>query len=278
MYSPRRGSYKYRSSQYYKKKRINRKFSPALYKAPIPSYFQQKGRIIQTSPARIPIVPRFLPNRETLDDMYNTLIQANYPNVGPSSSFQYDGWYYHIFSAPLSEIFTFPSSTPYTSYPVNTQWLKQYLDSLVERPPLPEGFDIEGNIMQLHYSIPAGSSTSRFTLTYNTDLYADPIYLISKSTDSTFTDPTYNNLLYLQNDTSDDVIYAKLEFGPDSAYIYQDQFTPNSSISIDDSYLPFISTSDNNNRKQLVATRSNTSDIPYGNISFLIVYKYIESL
>lgn len=83
MFSSRRYSPRYKSRQYYKKKNINRKFSPAVYKNNIPTYYQQKGRIIQTSPLHLYSVPRQLPSSETLKEMYETLIKVNYPNVGP---------------------------------------------------------------------------------------------------------------------------------------------------------------------------------------------------
>ena len=77
MYSPRRFTSK---KKYYKKRYYNIKdiYSPSLYGAPTPNYYQMKGRTIQQSPARMRDVNPFMMSSKRLNDMYQTLIQYKY--------------------------------------------------------------------------------------------------------------------------------------------------------------------------------------------------------
>lgn len=276
MYSPRRGSYKYRSRQYYKKKRINRKFSPALYKSPIPDYFQQKGRIIQTSPARIPIVPRYLPNGETLDKMYNTLIQANYPGVIPSA--QYNGYYFTYYQTNIKDIFTFSSPTVVTSDVIDSKWLNDYVTNYVQRPPLPEGYEIHADIFALNFDFTQGTDESLYSLIWHSPIKSSDTTLISKAQSSTLA-YDYNNMFVLLSPRStNQIFYNQISFSSASISQSISSGYTDQNISTDNQYYPFVTSDDPALTSYLRVIRQSGSADPTGTICFLIVYRYIESL
>lgn len=78
MYSSRY-HYPYR----YRKNRIQSKYSPAARKQEWPTYTQQKGRILQTSPRFMYNPINNLPNSKTYDRMYETLQKVKYPALIP---------------------------------------------------------------------------------------------------------------------------------------------------------------------------------------------------
>ena len=89
MYSPRR--FKLYKKKYYKRYGYNIKdiYSPSLYGAPVPNYYQMKGRTIQASPAHMRDVSPFMMNEKKLDEMYKMLVRYKYnfpvqPTPGPS--------------------------------------------------------------------------------------------------------------------------------------------------------------------------------------------------
>ena len=77
MYSPRRFIRKY---PYNRKYRYNIKdiYSPSLYGAPTPNYYQMKGRTIQVTPRNMKDVSPFMISGPKLDEMYKTLVDYKY--------------------------------------------------------------------------------------------------------------------------------------------------------------------------------------------------------
>lgn len=276
MLSSRRVSYKPRSRQYYKKKRINRKFSPALYKHSIPTYYQQKGRILQTTPYRMPIVPYSLPDYKTLDKMYQTLVKANYPGLSPSV--QYNGYYFTSYSGSIADVFTFPSPSVMTSDVIDSQWLNNYVTNYIERPPLPDGYTIEAHIFSLNYDFPDGTFDSQWYLTYHSSIFSQDINLIEKSTSSTLSVPYYNIHNILSPVKSDLLRYTSVTFASTSiAMNFASSYTT-SSVDVNTEYYPFIATTDPPLTDYLRVIRSTAGTVPFGNITFLIIFKYVPSI
>ena len=77
MYSSRRYN-KY--PRKYRKKRYNIKdiYSPSLYKANYPNYYQQKGRVLQQSPRLMFNAPINMLSSQKLQDMYDTLVKYKF--------------------------------------------------------------------------------------------------------------------------------------------------------------------------------------------------------
>ena len=67
----------------YKKQKTRQLFDPAS-KNPYPNYYQQKGRVIRSSPLHIYQAPTIQPTLKTYEGWYQQLLKMNYPNVGPN--------------------------------------------------------------------------------------------------------------------------------------------------------------------------------------------------
>ena len=180
MYSPRRHINRYYSRSYNRKKRINKKFSPAAYKNNVPTYFQQKGRIIQTSPLRLYQIPRQLPNMKTFDNMYNILLKAKYPNVGPvdppTPAPQVPLQPYIVsFRASSSYLYTL---TDHQLTPTNLVDLVNNSGQLTE---LPDGWDYQFDLFTLefrHEITPDSSNTDLFHIDLTHPIFVDNPYPI----------------------------------------------------------------------------------------------------
>lgn len=98
MYSSRQYSRKYPKG--YRKYNYNIKdiYSPSLYKATAPNYYQQKGRVIQQSPRIIREPPTELMTVKKLDKMYQKLLKYKYPIPPPPPELK-----------NLSHTFTYPN-------------------------------------------------------------------------------------------------------------------------------------------------------------------------
>lgn len=277
MYSSRR--YYRKSKQYYRKKRINKKFSPSLYKHQVPTYFQQKGRIIQTTPLNIHPIPQSLPNSKTLEKMYNTLIKAKYPGVTPSPSIQYHGWYFNLLPASIPELFSFPSESATTSDYINSTWLSTYVENLQSRPPLPEGYEIEAHVMGISFDFPANTSTAQYHLYWTSPLFQNAVPLIAKETQSTIENDIYNVYLTAEPHDSSHINISYIRYTTQTLYPVYTSYGTQMGIDPTAAYYPLISTSDNPNTTfiQIVRSTFPVDKLPYGGINFFIVYRYIES-
>ena len=82
MYSSRRYN-KY--PRKYRKRGYNIKdiYSPSLYKANRPNYYQQKGRVLQQSPRMMFNSPNVMISKTVLDNYYQTLLNYKYPIPEP---------------------------------------------------------------------------------------------------------------------------------------------------------------------------------------------------
>lgn len=184
MFSSRRYSPRYKSRQYYKKKNINRKFSPAAYKNNIPTYYQQKGRIIQTSPLHLYSVPRQLPNSETLKNMYDTLLKVNYPNVGPNPTPQMPLQPYLVsFALTAAEINTFTEDGKLT--PTKFQSL---VSISTELSNLPEGWGYKFELYTIEFRQRIGSGlveSNQYHIDLTHPIFVDNPYSIVIKTVST---------------------------------------------------------------------------------------------
>ena len=172
MYSSR--SYTRRNKSYYRKKRINRKFSPALYKHDIPTYFQQKGRIIQTTPLRMHPIPTQLPNTKTLENMYNTLLKAKYPNVGPVEPPPPDPplqSYVSSFTISATQLYNL------TDHRLTPNDLTQLTTTYGDLTTLPEGWDYQFDLYTITFRetiIPHETDATQFHIDLVHPILTDP--------------------------------------------------------------------------------------------------------
>lgn len=181
MYSSR--SYHRRNKSYYRKKRINRKFSPALYKHDIPTFFQQKGRILQTTPLRMYPIPTQLPNTKTLENMYNTLLKAKYPNVGPQPSPEPDPplqSYVVSFNKSFNDLYSLENNRLTNSY------FPTLVTSSAELTPLPAGWDYRFDLYNIQFRqgiAPNYSSETQFHIDLVSPILSDsnPYQFVIKS-------------------------------------------------------------------------------------------------
>lgn len=82
MYSPRKYSYRTKHRKYHKYN-IKDIYSPSLYKAPRPNYYQMKGRVLQQTPAYMHEPPVDLMSWPKMNEMYNKLVQYKFPFPSP---------------------------------------------------------------------------------------------------------------------------------------------------------------------------------------------------
>lgn len=218
MYSSRRYYPRYKSRQYYHKKKINQKFSPAAYKNNPPTYYQQKGRIIQTSPLNLYQVPRQIPNSQTLQKMYNALVKARYPGVGPSSGGTIDPNLEINFSVnniPITDIFSFADDSTPTSVKIGKEYCDYIISTVPNLPPPAAGYRWFAALMYILYDYDQGqvANTSQFHLDYVNDwLTSNPLTLMQKTLTTNSVTDSYNGIIFLAGYYGNNIKYARVTF------------------------------------------------------------------
>lgn len=175
MYSSRRRYPYYRKRKYNSsRKKI---FSPNLFTSNIPSYYQMKGRTVQQSPRLMYNPPTEMPSSKTLQKMYDTLLKAKYPNVGPQI-------------LPLKP-YVIEHETTINIISDNTDSKFSPLDLLTtiqsKLTPLPSTWRYKIECFNINFQASQGSGTSS-PVQYHLDLYhpilteqTNPIQLIYKT-------------------------------------------------------------------------------------------------
>ena len=171
MYSPRRRYRKYYSSKSYR----NRLFAPSLLKANKPNYYQMKGRIIQQSPRNIADTKTDVITRNYLDNAYQLLKDYKYPMAGNIDFSQYT-YYFETLSISLDQI------------PNNAELHNQFFQEIVEdstaaRPPAPEGYHYDWDVINMifHANQITSTDNSIFRLIWHSSLLTDgTLNLITK--------------------------------------------------------------------------------------------------
>lgn len=277
MYSTRRYYSRPKSRQYYRKKKINQKFSPAAYKNNIPTFYQQKGRILQTSPLKLYQVPRQIPNSKTLEQMYQILLKAKYPNVGPSQSFEYDGSFYNIYSDTLRNVFRFSGDDATSSIKIDSQWLSNYIENLPGKPPLPDGYKWDARILGFNIDYPVAFDYAQWHIDYNNPIISQPIQLVIKSNTATTSAPVYNYSTMLFPTSDSNLSYTQIYFTSSGMNRRYQTISTNVTINPELEIYPMIDT-DNDENYFIDCTRdlTQTQIQLQGNITFYIIYRYIE--
>jgi len=250
MFSSRRYSPRYRSRQYYHKRNINRKFSPAAYKNNPPTYYQQKGRIIQTSPLNLYQVPRQLPNSQTLDKMYNTLVKAKYPGLNPQPTptppqppIPLQPYIVQI-STNLSSIYDIEDKkmTPFRLYELVT--------ASGQLTDLPAGWDYRFDLFNIIFNQvynPNTSNTSQFHLDLTHPLFTDntPYQFVIKSVTTSASTSSFSVswVCSLIPNGANSAKITRAAYTSASITITTPTIATNDSIVSDNGWYPILSTS-----------------------------------
>lgn len=280
MYSRR--YYPRKSRSYNRKKRINRKFSPALYKHDIPTFFQQKGRIIQTSPLRLNPIPTQLPNSKTLQNMYNVLLKAKYPNVGPVDP--------PPAPPPLqSYVVSFNKSFYDMYYLANHQLSYSYLSTFVtsnaDLTPLPVGWDYQFDLYNIQFRIniaPNTTNDTQFHIDLVNPLLTDPNpYQIVLKTLNTSGGTNGLSVAWITSFipvTENQAKLTRASFTSSNVTVQQQTVSTNDNVISDNGWYPIISTDhnpeDGDNYLEFV---NNSQILPFLSITFTVLCTPIQS-
>lgn len=280
MYSPRRYYSHPKSRQYYRKKKINQKFSPAAYKNNIPTFYQQKGRILQTSPLKLYQVPRQIPNSKTLEKMYNLLLKVKYPGVGPDIILPIDPNLeinYAVHNIPIMDLFSFTDESTATSIQIGKEYCNFIISALPTLPPPSQGYKWGAALMTILYDYDLGSvpNTSQFHLDYVNNWLSDSQYqLIIKSVTTTATLDELNGIIFFAGSVGNNIKLARIQFTTSSLNNSMRTTATSIPVASGSDFISIISSTDDN---YLEITRDLTQqdiDVP-GNISlFFRFYQY----
>lgn len=208
--------YRYKSRQYNRKKKINQKFSPAAYKNNVPTYYQQKGRIIQTSPRIMYEYPTEVVTKKKLDQMYDALFKAHYPGVGisgvkitPDIILQYN-----ISNVPIMEIFQFEQADSATSIPIGQSFCDYILTTIPNIPEPAPGYKWGAGLMSILYDYPDTQlNVSQFHLDYvNNWLSNNQLQMIIKSLSTNAGSNGYNGIIFFSPMTHLSARWARINF------------------------------------------------------------------
>ena len=151
--------YKYRRYYYpYSKKYyLNKKFSPYLKKVNTPTYTQQVGRIIQTSPRRINTNKKEeKPGPDTLDKFYNILLKYGYnlPNPPDPPGPDIPPVFTRTYKFTTRELFENSDIHWFTSFDLNNVGLS------LNVPALPDGYSYLFEVSNIVYFYDLNPGTS----------------------------------------------------------------------------------------------------------------------
>lgn len=274
MFSSRRYSPRYKSRQYYHKKNINRKFAPAAYKSNPPTYYQQKGRIIQSSPLHLYSIPRQLPNSETLKKMYNTLLKINYPNVGPNSTPQVPLQpYLASFTLTAAQLSDLPDGK------LNPTNFSTLVRNTTELTNLPSGWEYKFELFTIEFRQRIASGLVESSQ-YHIDLVhpifvANPYSIVLKTVSTTGSGST-NSIVCLTSlipVDANQVKVTRLAYTTSGYSVTSPTIASNDPVINDNGWYPILSTaySDNQNYLQFVLNSGSFSDELYLMFSVLCI-------
>lgn len=230
MYKRKNVKYK----RYSKKASLNDIYSPSAYKNNPPTYTQQMGRIIQTTPLKMYPIPTSMPNSRTFDRMYDTLVKINYPKVVTNIP----GVLYWTSSRILLN--TLEDHTIFNAASLTTL----YQTKLATLPEPPSGkhwyFDIIGIIWE-QPTTNQQSDTSRFWMKLTTSLFNEPKYIVDKSFDFTRQNPqTVQILMYPYEPNICEI--SSVQYSTVSAAEVVSRIQSNDADIGDDAFYPIVST------------------------------------
>lgn len=229
MYSPRRRYYKRRSLKYYR----NNLFAPSLKKAPLPNYYQMKGRIIQQSPAYIKNSDTQLMTQDKLQELYNTLVKFKYPML---PAFDPSGYLFYYVTEPyqlntLGEEFDFDMT------------FFQTLVGSLEKPAPPSGYHYSFDVISILFRTTGYESqvdASRFNFNWETDLLTSrQLAIITKTLNSSEL-AAYTAILQAIPYQSEKCYVSRIAFTNSTMTLTNSlQNTTDENIN-DDGYYPFV--------------------------------------
>lgn len=272
---------KYYSRQYNRKKKINKKFSPSAYKNNPPSYYQQIGRIIQTSPLRMYEPLTQIPNSKTLEKMYNTLLKAKYPNVGPAPPPPPElplQPYVVSFKILASDIYNLPD---HRMFPIN---LAEFCSNSGSLTPLPPGWDYQFDLYTLEFRefiIPNDSDTSQYHLDLVHPVFPDnsPYQFVIKSLSTGSSGAI--NIVWLTSLiplTENQAKITRGAFTTAGITITNPTLNTNDSLITDNGWYPFLSTAfDPDSQLNYIEYVANNSTISSLNVQCTVLCTPIES-
>lgn len=234
MFSPRRRYYRKKNYKYYR----NNLFAPSLRKAPVPNYYQMKGRILQQTPSHIKESDNPIMSYNKLNKMYQTLVSFKYP-FPKAPPIDPDSFFYHYNTSNVNLLqygteFEFTQSGIYDTYVVPI---------LAQLPPAPENYSYIFNVTYITFihGLFTANDTSRFSFQWNNPILSNnPIDIITKNNDSSISGQIQLPVLAVSTGTSDQMRIARLNYGGNNIGVTFSVQTTTDEVTTDDGFYPLI--------------------------------------
>ena len=256
MYSSRR-SY----SRYHKRKNaIQKVFNPTLTRAPVPNYFQQKGRTLQQSPARMHNSPTEMLSKQDLDKMYKTLVKFKYrfPGGGildlPPFMITLEGTYAYAFPDTTNNTLT----PPYFNN-VCEIWMRNQMPLLVEN------YNFQYALYAIQFQYAANTlANCQFHIDWITNLLQNPYSLVLKTVDAPTAAYDQKSILTTAN-------FAGYVNGQVDVRIIRNSFSAGGTLLTSSPVTPTLDTNpDDNGNYPFIDTSLLPNEIGYGAIQLVL--------